>query len=116
MRGASERRSRSCQGSRLRSPAAAANSTRSAGTATLAAPRRAFRRSMSALSRSAVTTLQLFHFAGEVLKIRSLPYLSGSEQGVVALESHGALALVHAPIEHAGDDVAYIPLDFGEFP
>src|SRR5215207_6546084 len=81
-----------------------------------AAPLRAFRRSMSALSRSAVTTLQLFHFAGQILEVCPLPYLRSPKQRVVALECYGALALVHAPLEHAGDDVAHVPLDLGELP
>jgi hypothetical protein len=62
----------------------------------------------------AVTTLQLFHFAGELLEVRPLPYLGSPEQGVVALKRYGALAFLHAPIEHASDNVAYILLDLRE--
>src|SRR5215212_1682013 len=115
MRRASEPSSSACHGSGT-IPKERANSSRSAGTEALAAPRRTFRRSISALSRLAVATLQLFHFAGEVLEVRPLPYLGSPEQGVVALECHGAPALIHAPIEHAGDDVAHVPLDLGELP
>jgi hypothetical protein len=71
---------------------------------------------MSALSRAAlaVTTLQLFHFAGEVLEVRPLSYLGSPKQRVVALKRYGALAFLHAPIKHASDNVAYIPLNLGE--
>src|SRR5829696_716569 len=114
-RGASEPRSFACHGSGT-IPKEWTNSRRSVGTSALAAPRRAFRRSMSALSRAAlaVATLQLFHFAGQVLEVRPLPYLGSPKQGVVALKRYGTLAFLHAPIEHASDNVAYIPLDLGE--
>src|SRR5215212_1265867 len=117
MRGASEPSSSACHGSGT-IPKEWTNSSRSAGTEALAAPRRAFRRSISALSRAAlaVTTLELFHFASEVLEVRPLPYLGSPEQGVVALKRYGTLAFLHASIKHASDYVAYIPLDLGELP
>src|SRR5215212_636994 len=88
-RGASERRSLSCQGSRSGSPTAVANLARSSSTTTRPAPRRAFSLSMSALSRAAVTTLQLLHLASEVLQ------LDGTQQGIEALQGDGRSALLY---------------------
>src|SRR5215217_6417106 len=114
-RGASDRSASSCHRSNSLRPAVAASSTASAGTRRREAAR-ALSVSMSRLSRSAVTTLQLLDPAGQLLEVRPLPYFGGPQKGVVALECHGAPALIHAPIEHAGDYVAHIPLDLGELP
>src|SRR5829696_1287505 len=103
-RGASERSASSCHRSNSLRPAVEASSTASAGMRRRESAR-ALSASMSRLSRSAVTTLQLFHFAGEVLEVRPLSYLLSPKQRVVALQGHGAPALIHAPIEHALDNV-----------